>query len=253
MRKVADTIIFVSDSNLPESEISKVQPLVKLVIATPHGEYDFGSYKRGFSHVPDDTDELIFANDSCLGPLYSLDKVFDEMQDKQCDFWGMNSHCIDVDFHIQSFFMVFKKEVFRSDLFKNFISSIEKQKHKDDIILNYEIGLSQLLLKNGYRVAAFIDKPCQARINGSLFFQDKLNPLVKTRVVRQSGWFLGMLLSSWYNNFEIDYPKNLIFDYAKKYKEEISLFDNLTSLRKVLFRMHLAKKEVCLLGRWYRW
>ena len=246
LRKVADT-------NLPESEISKVQPLVKLVIATPHGEYDFGSYKRGFSHIPDDTDELIFANDSCLGPLYSLDKVFDEMQDKQCDFWGMNSHCIDVDFHIQSFFMVFKKEVFRSDLFKNFISSIEKQKHKDDIILNYEVGLSQLLLKNGYRVAAFIDKPCQARINGSLFFQDKLNPLIKTRVVRQSGWFLGMLLSSWYNNFEIDYPKNLIFDYAKKYKEEISLFDNLTSLRKVLFRMHLAKKEVCLLGRWYRW
>ena len=108
--------------------------------------------------------------------------------------------------------MVFKKEVFRSDLFKNFISSIEKQKHKDDIILNYEIGLSQLLLKNGYRVAAFIDKPCQARINGSLFFQDKLNPLIKTRVVRQSGWFLGMLLSSWYNNFEIDYPKNLIFE-----------------------------------------
>ena len=99
------------------------------------------------------------------------------------------------------------------------MSSIEKQNHKDDIILNYEIGLSQLLLKNGYRVAAFIDKPCQARINGSLFFQDKLNPLVKTRVVRQSGWFLGMLLSSWYNNFEIDYPKNLIFDYAKKYKD----------------------------------
>ncbi len=253
LRKVADTIIFVSDSNLPESEISKVQPLVKLVIATPHGEYDFGSYKRGFSHIPDDTDELIFANDSCIGPLYSLDKVFSEMENKQCDFWGMNSLCIDVDFHIQSFFMVFKKEVFRSDLFKNFISSIEKQKHKDDIILNYEIGLSQLLLKNGYRVAAFIDKPCQARINGSLFFQDKLNPLVKTRVVRQSGWFLGMLLSSWYNNFEIDYPKNLIFDYAKKYKEKVSLFDNLTSLRKVLFRMHLAKKEVCLLGRWYRW
>lgn len=253
LRKVADTIIFVSDSNLPESEISKVQPLVKLVIATPHGEYDFGSYKRGFIHIPDDTDELIFANDSCLGPLYSLDKVFDEMQDKQCDFWGMNSHCIDVDFHIQSFFMVFKKEVFRSDLFKNFISSIEKQKHKDDIILNYEVGLSQLLLKNGYKAAAFIEKSCEGRVNGSLFFPDKLNPLVKTRVVRQSGWFLGMLLSSWYNNFEIDYPKNLIFDYAKKYKEEISLFDNLTSLRKVLFRMHLAKKEVCLLGRWYRW
>lgn len=153
LRKVADTIIFVSDSNLPESEISKVQPLVKLVIATPHGEYDFGSYKRGFSHIPDDTDELIFANDSCIGPLYSLDKVFSEMENKQCDFWGMNSLCIDVDFHIQSFFMVFKKDVFRSNLFKNFMSSIEKQNHKDDIILNYEIGLSQLLLKNGYRVA----------------------------------------------------------------------------------------------------
>lgn len=62
------------------------------------------------------------------------------LQDKQCDFWGMNSHCIDVDFHIQSFLWCLKNEVFRSDLFKNFISSIEKQKHKDDIILNYEIG-----------------------------------------------------------------------------------------------------------------
>ena len=95
----------------------------------------------------------------------------------------MNSLCIDVDFHIQSFFMVFKKDVFRSNLFKNFMSSIEKQNHKDDIILNYEIGLSQLLLKNGYRVAAFIDKPCQARINGSLFFQDKNTCRTSKRLV----------------------------------------------------------------------
>lgn len=76
LRKVADTIIFVSDSNLPESEISKVQPLVKLVIATPHGEYDFGSYKRGFSHIPDDTDELIFANDSCIGTIIFIRQSF---------------------------------------------------------------------------------------------------------------------------------------------------------------------------------
>ncbi len=46
----------------------------------------------------------------------------------------------------------------------------------------------------------------------------------------------------------------VVFAHYDKYNsiQEYVLY-YLKELRKVLFRMHLAKKEVCLLGRWYRW
>ena len=48
LKEVCETIIFVSDCNLEASETSKLDNIADFVLAQKHGEYDFGSYKRGF-------------------------------------------------------------------------------------------------------------------------------------------------------------------------------------------------------------
>ena len=48
LKEVCETIIFVSDCNLEPNETNKLNNIADFVIAQKHGEYDFGSYKRGF-------------------------------------------------------------------------------------------------------------------------------------------------------------------------------------------------------------
>lgn len=49
LKEIAPNIVYVTDNPIPESEIAKLRPYVSHLIARRHGEYDWGSYKRGFA------------------------------------------------------------------------------------------------------------------------------------------------------------------------------------------------------------
>ncbi len=160
LKKISPKIIFVSDCNLRESETKKLSNLCENVIAKRHGEYDFGSYKRGIEFLKNELenyDKLIIANDSCylVNPLLP---VFEKMAKKDCDFWGMTINHEGYASHIQSYFMVFGKEVFLSDIFKQFFSSVKKEESKNDVIKKYETSLTQILLKAGFKVESMVEK-----------------------------------------------------------------------------------------------
>ncbi len=159
LKKYSD-IIFVSDGVLSFEEIKKITPYVNKSICIKHGEYDFGSYKIGFENCTEtlcDYDELLFVNDSCYGPLISLDDLFDRFSYEKCDFWGLTDYCEIGIQHIQSYFICFKKQVFESLVFKNFIFSIGKESAKKDIIKKYEIGLTTLLVGSGFSYSSLVD------------------------------------------------------------------------------------------------
>ena len=169
LQKIAKNVIFVSCCDLPKEELDKLDCYK---IAQKHKEYDFGSYKRGFifaknNNLLKDCEELIFANDSCYGPLYPISEVFAEMEKKNCDFWGITKnnfgyikqfkHYFVRRTHIQSYFIAFKNNIFTQEFFANFINSIKHEQEKRDIIINYEIGLSELLIKQGYKFAVLVN------------------------------------------------------------------------------------------------
>lgn len=170
LKKAACDVVFVSCKELAQTELEKLNGLVIHTITENHDEYDFGSYKRGFLYLEpklSEYDELIFANDSCYGPLYPISEVFAEMEKKNCDFWGITKnnfgyikqfkHYFVRRTHIQSYFIAFKNNIFTQEFFANFINSIKHEQEKRDIIINYEIGLSELLIKQGYRFAVLVN------------------------------------------------------------------------------------------------
>ena len=128
LKMVVEEIVFVADSDVQPGEEDKLKGLVRYSKCGRHGCYDFGSYRIGFewaekNGVLDDADELILCNDSCYGPAYPFEKVFAEMNKKECDFWGMvESH--EMKTHLQSYFLVFKKAVFQSSGFKEYVHSL---------------------------------------------------------------------------------------------------------------------------------
>jgi len=162
LKKVADDIIFVSDCNLPLAETKKLNGICLKIIAQKHGEYDFGSYKRGIleaKNILNNYDELIIANDSCYGPIFPFENVFKQMGQRKCDFWGLTQNKNIYPIHIQSFFVVFKKTVFLNSIFITFFEKVEKETSKTILIEKYEIGLTQTLIKAGFKKDSFFKKP----------------------------------------------------------------------------------------------
>ncbi len=165
LKQIAD-IVFVFDNRLDEQQAKLIEKFCIHSICGKHGEYDFGSYKRGYQWADsagllEQYDELIFCNDSVFGPIYPLTPIFEKMaDDKSIDFWGVFKTFNDqknlAKEYAQSYFIVFNKELISSEILKTFIAEITKLPTKDEVVHKYEIGLSQLLIKNGYKCGSFM-------------------------------------------------------------------------------------------------
>ena len=76
------------------------------------------------------------------------------------DFWGLTNKYTDlknIRYHLQSYFLAFRKNVFLDIKFQDFVSNIKKLNNKSQIINLYEIGLSEFLIKQDYKVFAVFD------------------------------------------------------------------------------------------------
>lgn len=159
LKEVCDTIIFIADNPVFIDEINKIKDLVSYACFKRHKEYDFGSYKHGYQYAKQSgilaqIDELILCNDSCYGPMYPFEELFSHMDKKACDFWGVVAND-DIRFHLQSYFLVFKKIVLQSGALHEFLSRVRKEKDFWSVVYKYEITLTEYLLDKGFSVSAF--------------------------------------------------------------------------------------------------
>ena len=252
LQKITDNIVFVSDSTLPETEINKIQQFVTCAIAKHHGEYDFGSYKYGYMYLVEhnllaDMDELLFVNDSCIGPLYSLSNVCSLMQDKDYDFWGISCHNL-CHYHIQSFFLGFKKNVFTSEIFINFIKNIKHLETKDEIIKQYEIGLSKMLIENGFKPASLLSYPLGENLTKVQFFSTPNSPLIKkSSLVEIHSVLIQTILKKVYDKQAIQ----VINNYLNNNNIQGNIFHSLNILRKIFIRLHFKERRIYFIDRWY--
>ena len=159
LKVVANDIIFVTTSSISKSEIDILEKICKNVILRDNIGYDFMSYKIGLdSSDLNIYDEVIICNDSVYGPIYSLKSLFNKMSLKEeCDFWGITDSK-QFAYHLQSYFIVFKKKAISSVAFKDFWSDVKVLESKNDIIFQYEIGLTQILEQEGLIPKAIITK-----------------------------------------------------------------------------------------------
>lgn len=244
LKEVCDYIIFVSDT---ECSSEKIKGTVDAAIIGIHGEYDFGSYKRGFLYAKDhgfDFDELLLVNDSFYGPFYPLKNIFNKMDPVKCDFWGLTQNSYGIKYvdgeyketflpHIQSCFLLLKRSVFNSNCFKEFIDSIEHKDNKDEVVLNYEIGLSRLLWENGFKSALYINRykhtvnPLAAKWRRLIKWYKF--PFLKTSLVKRN------IINGWESVIK-DYPAELINNNAKRLLvAEPCLWNQLNTYRKIRY------------------
>jgi len=182
-------VYYLADGRMPEAELAKIADVTKGAWAIPHGRYDFGSFSTlaeelvGWDII-DQYDEMLLANDSCY-LLRPLDEVFGTMDAVATDWWGLQGSKADFGeryghhepipfaaakgmhserddwycyfrLHLSSYFLVFRKRVMDDPGFRRRLSTVASQEHKMLIVLKYEIGLSDYLLRAGFVCDTYI-------------------------------------------------------------------------------------------------
>lgn len=160
LKQIADTLVVVSNGQLEDR--SKMEQLADILIVRENRGYDAGAYKEALfneevSRVIDEAQELVFCNDTFYGPFIPFQLIFEEMDDPEVDFWGLNLSDTGLSTFLQSYFLVFKKEIWKNgDLKKFFEENIDENTLDfNKVLMSFEQNIFSFLVDKGYHYNAF--------------------------------------------------------------------------------------------------
>ena len=234
LQNITDKIIFVTVSDILIEDVKILKALNIEVIKRENVGYDFYSYKMGIDSLNLELyDELIICNDSVYGPIVPLEEVFSEMINQKCDFWGITASK-SIAYHVQSYFMVYKKNLLQSVEFLEFWKNVKVLEKKIDIVRDYEVGSSIFFFKHGYVSKTYIEN-----INYEISKKDNFIRLMK-RILKTPTKIINLLL---HPNRSLDSLNKKHSNTSLVYWNKLLLEDKMPFLKISLFTNHQDKKE----------
>jgi lipopolysaccharide biosynthesis protein len=156
LRETCTRVVFASTAQLEDRQLDGLCPPEDRIIMSENSGWDFGMWKQAMSKIGfADADQLVLTNSSVFGPIFPLEPVFAKMEEDPCDFWGMTDN-FEWRWHLQSYFIVFKPQVFNSEAFRLFWNSVLPYRSKEPVVMSYELGLTSFLVDSGFRPGAFL-------------------------------------------------------------------------------------------------
>ena len=96
LKEICEKVIVIANGKITQESKDKLKELDIDLIQRENKGLDFGAWKEtlfklGFENIKE-YDELILTNTTCYGPLYPFSEIFNKMNEKKCDFWGITKH-----------------------------------------------------------------------------------------------------------------------------------------------------------------
>ena len=150
-------IIFVSNApRLPPEEMLFLRDHCAGVVMRRNAGFDFSAWKDAllaYGLPRPETSLLILANDSVYGPLRPLGPALDAIDLTQADLWALTDSW-QRRYHLQSYFLAAGPRVLESATWGKFWRGLRPLARKRWVIRRFEIGLSQAMLRAGFRLRA---------------------------------------------------------------------------------------------------
>ena len=177
LRQISTRLVLVFDNPAPTRIPSSWREEGFTALFDPHGEYDFGSYKRGLQWADQQgllqaSSHVLICNDSIYGPLADLAVTIAPMLQRKDEAWAL-TESLQLTPHLQSFFLLFGTSVLQRPSIRSLFDQVQRQPHRQALIETYELGLSKALLSEGLELKAVLPAH-QRRL--SLSGQPMLNP-----------------------------------------------------------------------------
>jgi hypothetical protein len=145
------SVVFVTNSGkLQDASIRALQPLCAGILVRRNIGYDFGAMREGLEALVlprDNTELVLFANDSVYGPLRPLDPIMAQIDFDQADMWGATESW-QVRYHLQSYFLIVGRKVLADANWKIFWQRVRPVQSKEWVIRHYEVGLTQAVVRS---------------------------------------------------------------------------------------------------------
>lgn len=232
LSKAAD-VVFIANGSLSPDSIRALEKRGCQVCVRDNKGFDFGAWKDFMfshdSHFFSRYDELILCNSSCYGPVYPFHAIFDEMERRSCDFWGLyrnpGSHDRkrSIPSHIQSYFLVIREKLFSHPCFREYFSGLGYAADWDGAVLQ-EVSFSAYFEDRGFVSSSYLGSPLSEYIEDPTILMpsellERRFPLIKRKCFTADYSYINKISSSvQVRNLisflltKTDYPADLIYE-----------------------------------------
>lgn len=271
LKEFCEELCVVVNAPLTPEGRDLLSPVCDTLLVRDNVGFDSWAYKYAIEHYGyeklKEYDEVILNNFTCYGPIYPLNEMFEEMESRNCDFWGINrhpdmGHGITSDpetyicEHIQSYFIAFKKNVVCDNSFREYWEKLPPVTNYVQAIARHELRCSAFFEKRGFRSSTYMDfeKYGSFRDNASLLMADvqhieQRNPLVKRKLfyLENDQWInhgLGHIARDVLEHIDkkTDYDVDLIWEDLLK-TQKMSVLRNNLHLNYFLPENHVIEKQ----------
>jgi lipopolysaccharide biosynthesis protein len=154
LRPFLTSLWFVSTSKLSDAEQAPLANLCDRIQLKANVGQDFGMWHYAFQGIDWQCwDEVLLVNSSTYAPLHPLAPLFRRLDELPGDFLGI-TESLELDPHLQSYFLLFRRQVIRHECWAQFWSHLLPYVDKRQTIRSYELGLTQWLKQHGFQATA---------------------------------------------------------------------------------------------------
>lgn len=173
MKPHINECIFVSNGELQPESRKKIENISEHILCRENKGFDVWAYKEAIEYYGWDNltkfDEILFMNFTIMGPVSTFDDMFDTMDNKNIDFWGITI-CHEVGFdpfgvieygyiptHIQSHFIAVRKSLFQDDRFKEYWNTRPIINHYNEAVGYHEAIFTKKFADMGFKWDVYVD------------------------------------------------------------------------------------------------
>ena len=157
LRPVVERLVLVSNSALDPESFAQANDICDRVFVRENTGYDFAGWSDALvTEAASEYDWVILTNSSIIGPLYPLEPIFESMEARNPDVWGMVLSR-NKGLHLQSYFLSASARVVNSDAWCAFWASVRNLDDKVKVIRSYEIGFSRTMIRAGFSLESLIE------------------------------------------------------------------------------------------------
>ena len=271
LKKQMDHLLVVCNGFVSTEGMERFDNVADDVLYRANLGLDVGGYREGLFYLGfkelEKYDELVMFNYTFIGPLNSFDPMFEEMNHRDVDFWGITKHhMMDktqnpvagirygyMPEHLQSHFFALRSSLFLSYQYKDFMINMINPKNYNESICGYEVIFTKYFSDLGFSWDVYCNTDIYREyvFNPMMFRAKEMIRDLKCPIIKRRAFFT-------------DYMDALIntcgetsveaFEYIRKntsYDEEM-IWDNilrLENLRDVHRLMHfnyILPKEISI-------
>lgn len=168
-RKYCQEICVVVNGNITEESKNDLKEITDFVLRKENKGFDSWAYKYalefyGYEKLKE-FDEVILANFTTFGPIYSVEDFFNKTNAFNCDFWGItlnsneNQKVLEtsIEEHIQSYFLVFRKKILLSKDFMNYWINLKMPNNYEEAIAFFELSCTKYFKEKGYKYLSYVE------------------------------------------------------------------------------------------------